>query len=170
MASLIEELITTLEKENEIYSNLLPVQEKKKRTIIVNDLKTLQEITQQEQEVIQQIGALERKRQEVMTNIGMVLNRDPDTLDLPALIKLLEKQPEEKKRLSLVYDNLKQTVHQLVDINKLNQSLIEESLDMIEFNMNFIQSTRMSPGNNYNKDAIGVNMPVGQSGMFDARQ
>lgn len=170
MASLMEELITTLEKENEIYTKLLPVQEKKKKTIIVNDLKTLQEITKEEQEVIQQIGNLERKRQEVLTNIGMVLNRDPDTLDLPALIKLLEKQPEEKKRLSIVYDSLKQTVHRLVDINNLNKSLIEESLEMIEFNINFMQSTQMSPGNNYNKNAVGVNMPVGQYGMFDAKQ
>ncbi len=170
MASLMEELITTLEKENEIYTNLIPVQEKKKKTIIVNDLKTLQEITKEEQEVIQQIGDLERKRQEVLTNIGLVLNRDPNTLDLPALIKLLEKQPEEKKRLSVVYDSLKKTVHRLVDINNLNKSLIEESLEMIEFNINFMQSTQMSPGNNYNKNAVGVNMPVGQYGMFDAKQ
>ncbi len=170
MASLMEELITTLEKENEIYTNLLPVQEKKKKTIIVNDLKTLQEITKEEQEVIQQIGDLERKRQEVLSNIGMVLNRDPNTLDLPALIKLLEKQPEEKKRLSVVYDSLKKTVHRLVDINNLNKSLIEESLEMIEFNINFMQSTQMSPGNNYNKNAVGINMPVGQYGMFDAKQ
>ena len=166
----MEELITTLEKENEIYTNLLPIQEKKKKTIIVNDLKTLQEITKEEQEVIQQIGTLERKRQEVITNIGMVLNRDPNTLDLPALIKLLEKQPEEKKRLSVVYDSLKKTVHRLVDLNKLNKALIEESLEMIEFNINFMQSTRMSPGNNYNKNAVGINMPVGQYGMFDAKQ
>lgn len=170
MASLIEDLIATLEEENEIYVRLLPVQEVKKKTIIINDLKTLQEITRQEQDVIQQIGALERKRQEVITNIGTVINRDPKTLDLPALIGLLEKQPEEQRRLSLIYDSLKETVRRLEDINALNQSLIEESLEMIEFNLNFIQSTRMSPGNNYNKDAVGVNMPVSQAGVFDARQ
>lgn len=170
MASLIEELIITLEKENEIYTNLLPVQEKKKKVIIMNDLQALQEITAHEQEVIQQIGSLERKRQEVIKNIGTVLNRDPATLDLPALVEILSKQPEEKKRLSKVHDSLKATVHRLVDINKLNQSLIEESLDMIEFNLNFIQSTRMSPGNNYDRHAAGVNTPIGQSGMFDARQ
>lgn len=170
MASLMEELITTLEKENEIYSQLLPVQEKKKQVIIVNDLKALQEITNQEQVVIQQIGALERKREEVLTNIGTVINRDPKTLDIPALVGLLEKQPEEKKRLSLVYDSLKQTVHRLVDMNELNKSLIEESLDMVEFNLNFIQSTRMSPGNNYDKNAVGVSVPIEQSGIFDAKQ
>ena len=166
----MQELIMTLEKENEIYTKLIPIQEKKKKVIIINDVKTLQEITHYEQEVIQQIGALERKRQEIITNMGMVLNRAPETLDIPALIKILDKQPEEKKRLSIVYDSLKQTVHRLVDINALNQTLIEESLEMIEFNMNLIQSTRMSPGNNYNKDAMGINMPMGQAGIFDARQ
>lgn len=170
MASLIEELITTLEKENEIYVNLLPIQEQKKKVIIMNDLKQLQEITAKEQEVIQEVGALERTRQKVINNIGTVLNRDPATLDIPALIEILAKQPEEKKRLSIVYDSLKKTVHRLVDLNKLNQSLIEESLDMIEFNLNFIQSTRMSPGNNYDKHAVGVNAPITQAGIFDAKQ
>ena len=102
--------------------------------------------------------------------MGMVLNRAPEKLDLPALIKLLEKQPEEQKRLSMVYDSLKKTVKRLVDINNLNKALIEESLEMIEFNMNFMQSIQMSPGNNYNKNAVGINMPIGQYGMFDAKQ
>ena len=113
---------------------------------------------------------VERKRQEVINSIGTVLSRDPATLDIPALIEILAKQPVEKKRLSNVYDSLKKTVHRLVDMNKLNQSLIEESLDMIEFNLNFIKSTRMSPGNNYDKHAYGVNTPITQAGIFDAKQ
>lgn len=45
---------------------------------------------------------------------------------------------------------------------------------MIEFNMNFIQSTRMSPGNNnYDKNASaaggGVDAGFG-TGSFDAKQ
>jgi hypothetical protein len=49
--------------------------------------------------------------------------------------------------------------------------LIENSLEMIEYNMNFIQSTRMSPGsNNYNRDAstsYGIDLGPG---AFDAKQ
>ena len=50
-------------------------------------------------------------------------------------------------------------------------SLIEQSLEMIEFNMNLIQSTRMSPGSgSYTKSAYENDAPAWQTGMFDARQ
>lgn len=170
MASLIEELIATLNQENEIYEGLIPINEKKTKVIINNDLEALQEITKTEQEMVQEISALETKRQEVIINIGTVINRNPGTLTLKNLIQLLEKQPKEQKQLSIIHDKLQKTVHRLTEINHQNQSLIEQSLEMIEFNMNFIQSTRMSPGNNYNKDASGIEMQVEQTRRFDAKQ
>lgn len=170
MASLIEELIITLNQENEIYESLIPINEKKTKIIINNDLEALQEITKTEQEMVQKITALEAKRQEVIINIGTVINRDPGTLTLKNLVRLLEKQPGEQEQLSIIHDKLQKSVHRLTEINHQNQSLIEQSLEMIEFNMNFIQSTRMSPGNNYNKDASGIDMQGEQTRMFDTKQ
>lgn len=170
MASLIEELITTLEEENREYEKLIPIGENKTKIIINNDLDALQETTAIEQSMIDKINGLEHKRQEVIVNIGTVISRNPSTLDIKTLTKLLEKQPEEQKRLSRIHDNLKQTIERLMELNYQNQSLIEQSLDLIEFNMNFIQSTRMSPGNNYNKDASGIDPVVDQTRMFDAKQ
>ena len=170
MASLIEELITTLDQENEIYESLIPINEKKTQIIINNDLEALQEITNTEQEIVQKINALEAKRQEVIINIGTVINHNPGTLTLKNLIRLLDKQPGEQEQLSIIHDKLQKTVHRLQEINLQNQSLIEQSLEMIEFNMNFIQSTRMSPGNNYNKDASGSDAALNQTWTFDAKQ
>ena len=36
--------------------------------------------------------------------------------------------------------------------------------------MNFIQSTRMSPGNNYTKSAGQASSILPETGMFDAKQ
>ena len=92
-------------------------------------------------------------------------------LDLTTLAKLMARQPAEKKRLSELHDSLKPVMQQLVNVNQRNKELIENSLEMIEFNMNFIQSTRMSPGsNNYNRNAsssYGIDMGPG---AFDAKQ
>ncbi len=171
MASLIEELIDTLRKECDIYRELIPVAENKTKIIINNDLDTLQDITNQEQEIIERITALERKREEVITNIGTVVSKDPKTIHIKTIIQILDKQPKEQKQLSEIHDNLKNTIQRLVDINNHNKSLIQQSLEMIEFNMNFIQSTRMSPGNlSYNKGASQFDMPSLQTGMFDAKQ
>lgn len=85
MASLMEELMDTLEQESVIYEQMIPLAEKKTQIIVANDLQTLQNITEQEQEAIERVGALERKRQEVIVNIGTVLNRDPESLNFRSL-------------------------------------------------------------------------------------
>lgn len=170
MASLIEELITTLESEEKIYKDLIPLNEKKTRIIIKNDLEALQKITDKEQETIDKINALERKRQEVILNIGTVLSRDPGTLDIRTMIRLLDKQPQEQGRLSEIHTKLLRTVKRLQDLNAQNESLIRQSLEIIEFNMNIIRSTRTLPGNNYGKDAAGVDVTTDQTRMFDTKQ
>ncbi len=171
MASLIEELITVLTKEEEIYRELLPVALEKTQIIIRNDLTALQQVTEKEQFVIDEITALEHKRDEVIMNMGVVLSRDPATLTLKKIIGLLEKQPKEQKQLAQLHDSLQSILKQLSDANLKNQSLIEQSLEMIEFNMNLIQSTRMSPGSgNYTKKAYESDAVTGVTGMFDARQ
>lgn len=170
MASLIEELITILEKEDEIYRDLIPLSQKKTGIIVSNDLKALQDITAKEQSVIDEITGLENRRMKTMGNIGIVMNKDPKTLNMKMMVSLLDKQPAEKRRLSELHDSLTASVNRLKDINNQNKILIEESLEMIEFNMNFIQSARMLPGNNYDRNASGINTLVGQSGRFDTRQ
>lgn len=171
MASLIEELITVLKAEEAIYKELLPVVEQKTQIIVRNDLTALQKITQLEQTAVEKVNALEHKRDEVIVNMGVVLNRDPRSLTLKKLIFLLEKQPKEQKELSLLHDSLSTILKSLSDANLRNQSLIEQSLEMIEFNMNLIQSTRMSPGSgSYTKNAYESDASAWQTGMFDARQ
>ncbi len=171
MASLMEELIQILEQEHEIYQQLIPISDAKTQIIVKNDLIALQEITDKEQLAVDKINALEHKRDTVMMNIKTVINRKSGDFTLKTLIDLMEKQPKEQKTLSHLHDNLKKTIHRLVEINNRNNSLIQQSLEMIEFNMNFIQSTRMSPGNNtYTKGASRYEANSRVTGMFDAKQ
>ena len=173
MASLIDELTAVLQQEMEIYQKLIPVSERKTEILIRGDLKLLQEVTEEEQTLLDEATVLSHRREDVIDNMGMVLNRDPKDLDLSGLIALLAKQPTEQKRLASLHDELRRTMQRLVDVNEKNKNLIENSLEMIEFNMNFIQSTRMSPGNNnYDKNAsAAANVDAGfQTGSFDAKQ
>lgn len=167
----MEELFTTLSSEEEIYRQIIPVSEKKTEILVKGDLKELEAVTQEEQLLIDQANILGKKRESVIENIGVVLNKDASTLDLTTLAELLGKQPEEKRKLAQLHDSLKVVMKRLVDINEKNKNLIENSLEMIEFNMNFIQSTRMSPGvNNYDKNASSSYSPGYSEGAFDAKQ
>lgn len=154
MASLIEELISTLDAEKAVYEELVPVSEQKTKVLVKEDLQGLKDVTAQEQLLIDRAGVIGHKREEVIKNIGLVLNMKPEELDITTLARILAKQPEEKQRLAALHDSLRVIMKRLVDVNERNKELIENSLEMVEFNLNFIQSTRMSPGNNnYNRNA-----------------
>ena len=49
MASVIQELITVLTEEQQLYEKIIPIASEKKNVIIKNNLESLQEITEQEQ-------------------------------------------------------------------------------------------------------------------------
>jgi len=171
VASLIEELVHVLEKEADFYQQLIPMSYEKTKIIVRNDVMALQEITEKEQLIIEQVNALERKRVEIMDNIKIVLNRKSASINLRTLIGLLDNQPQEQNELSVLHDKLNNSIHQLIEINNRNKSLIEESLEMIEFNMNVIQGSNLALGDNtYTKKAGQYNGTPPGSGMFDAKQ
>ena len=170
MASLMEELIATLRKEQEAYQELLPVVENKTQAIIANDLQKVQTITETEQSAIGKISGLEQKRTEIMQNISVVLNKKLPELTLPNLIKLLDRQPQEQEMLAQIHKELTGVLKRLSEVNGHNKNLIEQSLEMISYKMNLLQSTRIVPGNNYTKNAGQWDMTASQTGMFDAKQ
>ena len=60
---------------------------------------------------------------------------------------------------------------QLKEINEQNEQLLKEAMNMVEFNMNVIRSTRMSSGSsNYTRNASQTSSAAAEPGMFDAKQ
>lgn len=171
MASLMEELIQTLNVEDDLYGKLIPIEEEKTRAIIANDLEALQDITVREHELVDQTSALERKREQVAMDIATVLGQDPKTITLEQIASVLKNQPEDQRKLQEVHDRLRKTVSRLQEVNNQNKDLLKEAIDMVEYNMNVIRSTRMSSGSsNYSSDASEVAGMAPQHGMFDAKQ
>lgn len=174
MASLIRDLITVLQEEEEIYEYLLPITREKKQVIIKNDLQSLQNITVEEQKAIEILNVLEHRREEVIVNIGTVLSMDPETMKISNIIDILEKQPQEQEELRAVHKKLKETIGELKRLNDLNRMLMEQSLEMIAFDLNVLQSMKGAPlVNNYNRRARQQfdNEPYHNSkGVFDAKR
>lgn len=171
MASLMEELITTLNEEDVVYRQLIPIEQDKTRAIIANDLKALEEITAKEHELVDRTSALEGKRERIAVDIATVLGLNPKTINLNEITEALKKQPKDQEELQKVHGRLRRTVMQLQEINTQNKELLKESMDMLEFNMNVIRSTRMSSGSsNYSSDASEIAGMAPQHGMFDAKQ
>lgn len=171
MASLMEELITTLDTEDLLYRQLIPVEEEKTRAIIANDLESLRKITEQEHELVDRTSAQEHKREQIAIDIATVLGMDPKTITLDQIAEALKGQPEDQKKLQEIHDRLKKTVERLQDLNEKNKVLLKEAMEMVQFNMNVIRSTRMSSGSsNYSSNAAEVEGMAPQHGIFDAKQ
>ncbi len=172
MASLMENLIEVLGQECTLYESLMQVSMKKTPTIVAGDIDALQKITDEEQEIVGRILNLDRKRQEVTKDMANVLNKDVETLKLTTLIQMLEKRPEEQKALADVFDRLQDVTAQVARVNEQNRQLLEGAMEMVQFNLNLMQSMRSAPETaNYNKGAYSDGSLIGTSASgFDAKQ
>ncbi len=170
MAGLLDELIATLKEELKIYSELIPIAEEKASVIIKNDVATLEHITGDEEKVVEKITALEKKRSDIMQNMRIVLNHEKTELKLPELIDLLEGQPESQMELRRLLKGLKDTLDNLKVINDRNSKLIQESLEINEFQLNIFRSTKSYYGNNYTKSAGQYSGSMLSSGSFDTKR
>lgn len=172
MASLMETLIEVLEKENQEYKNLLELSIKKTPAIVSEDLKTLTKITDEEQIIVSRINHLDNQRTEAVDDIANVLNKDVTKLKIVDLIKMLEARPQEQAKLAAVFDELRENVRSVKRINEQNRELIENALELVQFNMNIIQSMNKAPETaNYNRGAYNTGDIIGMNNKaFDAKQ
>lgn len=171
MASLIEELIDVLEKEQAQYDALLKVSLEKTGVIVSNNLTRLQEIAIQEQNILDVVVNLDKNRDKCMKNIAAVLNKRADHMTVTHIIELMEGQPEYQRTLAKLNGSLKATVNQLRQVSSHNQDLLQDAIDMTEFEINLVQSLNQAPETanyekgNYSGDTLGTAVS-----RFDTKQ
>lgn len=145
---------------------------KKTPVLVSGDLDELAKITDEEQIVVSKINRLEQRRQETFTDVANVINKDVKTLMLGDLVEMLSSRPVEQQKLAKVHDRLKSAVYEVKRVNEQNRELIENALEMVEFDMNILQAMKAAPETaNYNKGAYNAGTYMGPgTGAFDARQ
>jgi len=172
VASLMEALIEVLKKENQEYKNLLELSMKKTPAIVSDDVKALAQITDEEQIIVSRINHLDNQRNDAVNDIANVLNKDVTKLKIADLIKMLAARPQEQAELASVFDELRRNVHAVKRVNEQNRELIESALEMVQFNMQVLQSMNKAPETaNYNRGACSTGDVIGTvNKAFDAKQ
>ena len=168
----MEELLNVLSEEEVTFKQLLDITARKTQIIVKNDIDALRAITDEEQDVMNHIGLLDKKRETVTHDIADVINKDVETLKLSALADMLKSQPSERERLNTLIDAIATTVRQIHRINEQNAELIKHSLEMVEFDMQIIKAMREAPQTaNYGRNASSIGGTLGtMSEGFDAKQ
>lgn len=174
MASLMENLLDVLSKEADRYEALLKLSSAKTPVLIAGNIEELEKITDEEQRVVDEITALDNKRAEVTKDIADVMNKDVSSLKLTNLIKMLAQRPGEQAKLTTVYDRLSGAVREVARVNEHNKTLIEDSLEMVDFNLNVLQAMRSAPETaDYTKGGMNAGNAYGGTysrSAFDAKQ
>jgi flagellar biosynthesis/type III secretory pathway chaperone len=168
----LENLIKVLDSENSEYKKLVILADSKTPVIVAGDIDNLQKIMEDEQAIVGTIQKMEKQRNSILADIANVVNRDVKTLKLIDLINMLEKIPDQQKMLKDVQAALRQTIDGLRAINDKNQLLLNEKLEMVNFNLNMIRAMRSAPQTaNYTKDAYNDGQALGIfHGGFDTKQ
>lgn len=170
MASLMENLLTVLEKENSEYEHLVELSTAKRQVIIDGNVPGLEKLTDQEQDIASNIKNLENRREEIINDMAIVLSKDAKDLTLTNMIAFLNKQPKEQEKLKSIQIRLKETIRQMEEINQQNEELLRQALEMVEFDLNLFRSMRQAPTTaNYDKNAYNTG-DILSNGGFDAHQ
>ena len=172
MASLLENLIEVLDKENTDYEQLVELANQKTPMIVKGEIEQITKITDDEQIIVGRIQGMEKQRAKVLADIANVVNKDVETLKLINLIQMLGKRPDAQKKLANVQEKLKSTIDRLREANEKNQMLLTDALDMVGFNLNMIRALKSAPQTaNYSKSAYCTGSQLGMfHGGFDAKQ
>ena len=170
MASLMDNLVEVLEEENTQYEKLVELSKDKKQAIIKADIQTLEQITEQEQEISSYLRNLDIKRDSVLKDMSDVLGKDFKEMTITRLIGYLGQQPVEQERLSKIRAKILTTGNEMQEWNKRNEALLHQALEMVEFDLTLFKSMRQAPETaNYDKNAYNTGDLLGSSG-FDTKQ
>ncbi|CAK7049979.1 flagellar export chaperone FlgN [Tissierella sp.] len=133
-----EELEVVMEKELTVLTELKELSFKKADMIINNHMRELEETTKKEETLINEMALLEEEREKLLDTWGLAVNTP--------ISNVIERIPEDNNRLIYIRDKMKEVMAELSLRNKLNNDLIQDNLDWIDFNMNLITNTHIDPG------------------------
>ena len=166
----MDDLTQVLENETVEYKKLTELSENLKEALIESNVADVERLTAAQEEVSNEIQSLEYKRARIMNDIAVVLNKKPEELKVSMLEETLAGQPALREKLAAVRTELKQTMDELKRVNHTNQTLLRQSMELLEFDLNLYRSMRQAPETaNYNRSAVNTGDLLGSRG-FDAKQ
>jgi flagellar biosynthesis/type III secretory pathway chaperone len=160
-----EKIIEILSKEHSYYKDLLELSNKKKSIVIEGKVSELDKIVRVEQNMIFDLGQLEKIREQEVQKLCAMLQLEGRT-NVAELIKHLPQQLS--AQLKSLQQELGDTITALQNVNNLNGQLIQQSLDYIEYSVNMITSA--GPASSLYEDLKGVSKGTeNKKRLFDTK-
>ncbi|MDK2867128.1 MAG: hypothetical protein PWP38_1443 [Clostridiales bacterium] len=163
MSKSIDQLILTLNKESDIYAEVLELSKKKREAIKANALEELSEITTYEQGLVVTLFKLEEIREKVVDMV-MRENHIETAENLTEITKSLSY--EDRSKVLNAKDRLMVLVKNVTEENRFNNRVLEERLQLINLNIELMTQIGDDSGK-YNRKAVSEDQE--HKSIFDRR-
>ena len=145
MASLMEELLDVLGKEEKQYQELITLASEKTDAVVQGNIEHLTDVTTREQDAASVLLNLSNKRNRVLTDMATVLGQSPEEMTITKIIGYLNKQPKEQEALTRQRDRLLEAGAKMQQLNRQNEALLKQALEMVEFDLTLLRSMIRMP-------------------------
>lgn len=139
MSGLLNNLIDSLTEQKQYYTELALISEEKRKVIIGNDLKVLADFTTVENVLISKNDRLEKRLDDIIKDIGVVLNIKPEELNITKIASVINNESDKVALLGLIKD-LQDLAEKLKKHNAMNKELLGNAIDYVQFSLNVIQN------------------------------
>lgn len=162
-----EAICSTLTKLERMHKSLLELAIKKTEIITVGNIEALNQMLKDEQAHVAAIDKLEQQRQKQVTDYleakGLA---STDKATVADVIEAAEQQTE-KDTLSAVRNRLLQIINDLKNQNDLNQKLVFQSLQFVNFTLDALQPRPEQI--NYSGNEVRGTNTVAKKSYFDSQ-
>ncbi|XEQ98304.1 hypothetical protein SPX_31960 [Sporomusa paucivorans] len=138
-----DKLILLLTQNLQIYQALLRLSQKKREVLVAVNPQDLEQLTKQEEMLIIEAGKLEKLRQTLTGELAAALSLSPGQTALAVLIEQAE--AETAAKLRTISETFTGVTAELVELNAVNEKLIKQSLDYINYNINILSQSTAEP-------------------------
>lgn len=158
----MEKLLNILDEELELYKTILELSNNKTTLLKENKVKELEAMTKEEEALVAKVIEKEKIRIQEVKNICKAYGKPEQNLKIEELCEFIDGSQDEllnyKKEIVKILEELK-------NINKINSSLINSSLEYINFTVNMLTETSKNPV----YQAGGFQESRAQRNLFDVK-
>jgi flagellar biosynthesis/type III secretory pathway chaperone len=164
VSEFVGQLVMALEKEEEIYNEILELFANKKSAIIDGDIKKLEKIVTEEKALAISLVKLDNIRIRIVNEIL----RENNIESVDNITELSEYIDENsKKQILELKSKLNVVINKVRSENEVNNDLVKQQLDYINLNVDLMTNIDLG-SNNYGRKATD-DVKRGRKNLFDAR-
>ncbi|QCT04572.1 flgn family protein [Paenibacillus algicola] len=164
----VQSLIQSLENLETVHHDMMELSDLKKQAIMENNMDELVKLLNRESKGMKLIEQLERERVEAayafLHSVGVKSQLELTVTELARLVF----DPDDKQKLLEVQARLSSVLQELKLKNELNQQLLQQSLEFIDFSLDMLtgKSSQEEAIYHHPSDRGGS---TGRPGLFDTR-